>query len=985
MTKRKRKSRPQYGPPASRPQRGTPIAECGFREQCRLREVLLGIGDDELRVALAHVDKELLSPILTNMGIRPNLGTERGRQVFRNRLRRIPQEIQHYTLAVFADEPIADIARKFGLDRDDEEAMADLDVHGLMRDAGLRILAEHWPPGIAPIVLEVLWDIGNLTTEQRDDLLRAAEEDVSSAVLAPEDHSAASNTTSAVSPAPASHAGTRTEGASPVVMPGGFKNDEKRSEVCGDDRARDRALQEAAEEPGLLNSVSTAAPVAGRTVVQPSGGAPLDSLLAHAVDIAEATLATGSDLQRLTAALECVLALDPSRIDLWHHYGRVVAMWAVDTATAATIPPALPEARLELLRGQLHTLAVRGDQDRVWEIVSAHRGEAEQVLRLNTGPVGAEVSGDPVPAAILTAYLREPRQAARLLQIITGPFGSWPQFMRSARIRSSDLIATGDAIEAEILLRAVEATLWEWAARPDRPGRGLEREATEVALLRAVCRRHRRDFAGALKLLEGIERDNELLDVTGRAVASRETGLAIAEVAGLGAIAFARRDAERGQLRERLARARPHLEAALEGDAGADHPHLIATVLLGLLAVYEDDDVAAADYLGAAGPVLAEQPAAGELARAVRFHAALARLRLLEPGTDEAAFHEMSAAIACGYSPADIYLLSAAEALEAHGSPHAGAFLAEAASSAPNAIGLIELLADQARRGDPVAAAAAEERAGDSRLSLATRYMLLDAVLDWAGPTNDIAAAGRLADAIDEVLIRAGDRSLDERWAESLATNEALRLALEPAHADTELLEVLRRVGRVDEARVIAKSLFFRAANGTLRGFDAGDLAGLLAELGTPEAELADLERLVHQASDSQPTHADQLRAPVRVIFVGGTPVQEHYIPHLEALFAERYRGLVQVDWFMTGWGTNWGRAAERIEIAYEQANVVVVMTFVRTNLGRWTRRTAGEHGLPWLSCTGHGRASLERAIDRAVAVAVEQATLGQREPRSLA
>ncbi len=52
---------------------------------------------------------------------------------------------------------------------------------------------------------------------------------------------------------------------------------------------------------------------------------------------------------------------------------------------------------------------------------------------------------------------------------------------------------------------------------------------------------------------------------------------------------------------------------------------------------------------------------------------------------------------------------------------------------------------------------------------------------------------------------------------------------------------------------------------------------------------------------------------------------------------------------------------------AYQGADAVVLMVLVRTNFGRWVRRTAGEHGLPWVSCTGHGRASMERAIARAV------------------
>jgi hypothetical protein len=44
-----------------------------------------------------------------------------------------------------------------------------------------------------------------------------------------------------------------------------------------------------------------------------------------------------------------------------------------------------------------------------------------------------------------------------------------------------------------------------------------------------------------------------------------------------------------------------------------------------------------------------------------------------------------------------------------------------------------------------------------------------------------------------------------------------------------------------------------------------------------------------------------------------------------------------------------------------------MIMTFVRTLLGRRIRRTAGEAGLPWVACTGHGRAAIEAAIDRAI------------------
>lgn len=956
----KPKSRQRHRPPERKQRRGTPEAQCGLRDRCRAREFLLGLSDDELCIALENAPEGSLAPVLTHMGIQGGtVRANRGRQVFRARLRGLPAEVLHYALAVFASAPTLDLSRIVGLRTEEQDWEVDVedgyDLDSLLRDGGLAALSERWPRGIVRVVLESLWDDGDLTTEQRDQFIEALEDPAALAAPDVVDTGAGEFDVS-------DNDGDVTAG-----------DDEDVS--CGDERARLRALREASDyERPIASATAPAAARQADSVAAPGGVPALEALIAQAVDRAQATAGSEPELSRLTSALEYLVGLDPTREDLWHLYGRVVAMSEPDehaTGRAPVLEAALPPARLEFLRGQLHTLAMRGEQGRVSALVLAHRDEAERLVSLPASSAG------PTVAAILAANLDEPRRAARLLQAVRGPFVGWDWFVQAARARAVELIDADAPVEVEILLRAVEETLWQWSARSDRPGKGIEREATEVALLRAVCRRRRRDFAGVTQLLE--EMDEELLDAEGRAAASREAGLAIAEIAGLEAVRFPRGRAERLQLRERLGRARPHLESAVEHGAGsAGNPsQLIATLLLGMLAACEDSDAEAARHLGTAAAALAEQPLAADLGLAVSFHAALARLRLLEPGTDDAAFHDMAAAMAGGYAVADDELVSAAVALEAHASPHAGAFLATAIKAGPTEPGLLELLAERARHGDAAAAAAAEERAGDRRLSLATRYSLLASALAGAAQRNDVAGAARLGDSIEEVLVRAGQASLDEQWAEILATNETLRLALEPAHADSARLEALRRVGRLDEARSIAKSLFFRAANASLRGFDASDLLGLLAELGTAEEELVDLERLVHERGNRQPAEVvDQLAAPVRVIFVGGNQVQEHYVHQLDATFAERYRGMVQVEWFMTGWSSNWPQAAERIAAAYERASIVVVMTFVRTNLGRWVRRTAGEHGLPWISCTGHGRASLERAIDRAVTVALEQAAI---------
>jgi hypothetical protein len=295
-------------------------------------------------------------------------------------------------------------------------------------------------------------------------------------------------------------------------------------------------------------------PPAGRaanSAPPPDNFPPLEQLLVRALDAAEATTATGPELSGLTAALECLVRLDPGRADLWHLYGRAMAMWPDEPGATASpaLDSALPATRLEFLSGQLRTMAVRGEQDRAAALVLSHRDEAEQLFRRPPAtPAATTAAIDPVPAVVLAAHLDEPRRVARLLQLVSGPFAEWHWFMQQARVRATSLIGAGAAVEAEILLRAVEAALWRWAALPERPGTGLEREATEIALLRAVCRRRRRDFAGAAQLLQGIDRD--LLDAGGRAAASREAGLAIAEVSGLAAVRFPRRGPDRAQLRD---------------------------------------------------------------------------------------------------------------------------------------------------------------------------------------------------------------------------------------------------------------------------------------------------------------------------------------------------------------------------------------------------------------------------------------------------
>lgn len=455
------------------------------------------------------------------------------------------------------------------------------------------------------------------------------------------------------------------------------------------------------------------------------------------------------------------------------------------------------------------------------------------------------------------------------------------------------------------------------------------------------------------------------LPTAGRVSADCERALIAAELANIAELRFPRSGRERRSMLVRLDRARRHVDEVLE----ADPDNLVGRLLAGMHAVCVDDDAAAARDLGLAESALVGVAGSEALVYGIRFHRSLCQLRLLEPGTDESSYRQLTEAMAGGYEPIPEWLVAAAEALDAHESPLVGEAISLAASVAPADSAVTAMVCGHARRGLSVVVDVAHRLAGDRMRSLASRFALLEAALEGTGTGGQPSVVEQLVDEIDEVVVRACDPALDERWAALLGRHEGIRLLLDPLHADLLRVDVLRRVGRIEEARELACRVFYRVAAGGVGELDAAEVLDLVGEMGAAEEELSSMRALVGAGSAHSEQPAPQLERDVRIVFVGGNEAQERYQVPIDAALAERYDGRVVVEWFAPGWGSNWMKTFDRIESRYEAADAVVLMPFVRTLFGRRVRRTAGEAGLPWIACTGHGRDALERAIERAVAV----------------
>ncbi len=710
-------------------------------------------------------------------------------------------------------------------------------------------------------------------------------------------------------------------------------------------------------EPSAPESSAPVAPAPATSDTRPSA---LDELV-------RSTARRGVDVG---AVVEELLDLEPLREGSWF-----LAGFASGWNSATPAPPTTTTAATDaMLRGRLAALTERGATTEVAEVVRRAHGAIERILRTS--------EGQPLAAGIVYAMLdADPSRASALLRLPSEPFPGYRDVLAHAADTALRLLDRGRVALAEQILAACDETitLWSATARDETDATSLERAAAAIAIRRVSCRRQRSDFVGAADMLDRVPPDRVARDDAARA--AEERALIAVELGDPRSLAFPRRAEDRARLSARLERAEASIEHAVRAAPDRAAPHLLA----GLLALTRRDDRRASVELGMAKATWPSvtpeadrdtEPAgaeAGHLA-AIGFHAALARARLLEPGTDEAAATAMLDALAAGYQPGPDHLAEAIHALEAHGAPQAADIAVAAFGTSPTNTAAVNALIRHAQLGHPSAVAAAGAVTDEERVSLADRFEILSAAArgaHTAGAPDELDVA---VDGVERVLTRVCDPALELRWAVSLGTGP-LRDAVGPLYADARRVDLLRRAGAPDEAAAITRGLFYRAAADREAPLDAHDLLELMGELGVDDEELASLARLVPAASGAPASSATadeasvRLRRVVKVLFVGGNEVQARYHAAVDDHLGSTYGGQVSVEWFTPGWSANWGQEAARVEAAYPTSDALVLMSFVRTLLGRRLRRTAGEAGLPWIACTGHGRASLERAVERAVAV----------------
>jgi hypothetical protein len=659
----------------------------------------------------------------------------------------------------------------------------------------------------------------------------------------------------------------------------------------------------------------------------------------------------------MAMAVQELLTLDGERLGSWRLVGMAEGL---DAPVQRAHPPPTPAAAHQHLAGRASAFALRGCGD---ALAALAIDETAGIDALLAGPDSPHLAG-PLLSALLPA---SPAATVRLLRLVPAPFIGWPGFVQGLEeVASAQL--DQDPVAAGALLRAGDEALVGWTPSLDPADQALvERAAAQLAVGRVACHRRAGDFVGARRVASGI--DTHLLTADARGGLAEEVALAAAELPCWQATPLATLAGDRERTRTRLRRAETEIEAAIAAAPGGVAGRVLRAGLAlaqGAIRQAAVDLAVAHDALRADNGRIGEQNGGA----AVQFHLGLAQLCLLEPGTDEVAHHHIESAVLAGYVATAPEFVLAAQALDAHGSPAALTVLRQALTVAPGDAEALGLAADLARRSVPGASGVAAERGRDERLARRARFELLDAALTGSLAQGDGNDAEQLIDDLERLVVKAADADLDRQWAGRLGQDDALRAALGDTAVDLVRLHTLRRAGATAEAAAIARSAYHRALAGDAGGADPMDLLELLEQLGADELDLEALRRLLPRSVEA--IHEPQLlERPVRVVFVGGDETQARAREPVRRSLFERYGDLVNVEWFAPGWSPNWTPEAEAIERRLSGADALVLMPLVRTLLGRRLRRSAGQAGIPWVACTGQGRASMERAIDRSVNVTI--------------
>ncbi|MCC6316730.1 MAG: hypothetical protein IT361_03480 [Gemmatimonadaceae bacterium] len=258
------------------------------------------------------------------------------------------------------------------------------------------------------------------------------------------------------------------------------------------------------------------------------------------------------------------------------------------------------------------------------------------------------------------------------------------------------------------------------------------------------------------------------------------------------------------------------------------------------------------------------------------------------------------------------------------------------------------------------------QRMTDGRSALQMLLLQAERCADPKEREKTVDLASQQLDALEELTFEA---KLFEEFEYLLANEPRLEMLWATADVDAARIRALEGQGRYrDAAQLLIRQ--FHAVVARSSGATTASPEDILETLATyPHAEtlgLDELRRRLTAAPRLSSSPPKSLR-PISILVVGGNETQAQYDESIRAGYSDR--AWLTVDFMHTGWSSNWGSFVDEFARRLPGIDAVVVLSMMRTGLGRSIRSMCDTK--PWRGCHGTGKASIVRAIDAAVTAAL--------------
>lgn len=663
--------------------------------------------------------------------------------------------------------------------------------------------------------------------------------------------------------------------------------------------------------------------------------------------------------------IEDFVSLNPKRHRSYFHLGMLDVL-VPDRSLEFDRPEMNDSRRQWYLAGALSGLARRRDSDAIRELLQKRGGEFRGAAGKAGGP------GEAIAKALLAQLIDLGRfsEATLLLQgqlqVPGGERLAWITLEKA-----SEFLRTGDLGSAMPLVKVL------WENRDAVPG-----DPEEIALIKSRLRRRmgqclqaKGDFEGARSafapLLEG-EADGLSAEVLS------DIGLIAGNFRSLSDVRLPEGKNKRQAMVDALARGQELFERAIS-DHGSEaiNAHYALAVLEYLrwtstVGPAKDDlrDAALGHAQQAvSGMRLSESAEAyeqlGLLGQALMMQAVLQmnRLDAVEANAAIAAWNQITPA-AGKFAQEDVVLLvEAAEAVDEE-----KAILVAESIWRHRRQGAFQLLAGRGwllrsdfLRGELL------EQARDQTNPAKIRFRL------WTDLVPRLLILGKTAEAeegLDTLEGLSNSIELGELFLQWLERREHFDPAWNEYETMWSRVRMARQLGKDEVCARLLRELFFSVRD--QRVDEAEEILALFRAWNLPREHYDGLESslpLGHLNHTELPDTEARLREGerVRVLFVGGNETQKQYDEEIQRSLRQDYPGIA-VSFHHTGWSSNWGRQLPGLVQEANVSDAVVLMTIMRTMLGRELRRALRK---PWVSCAARGRDGMWRSIRKAAGVAL--------------